>query len=73
MLLLNVGPKADGTFTDEETKVLQELGEWMKINGEGIYDTVPTSSIKRAKIRWARVCSARVRLPITNTISRKIQ
>ena len=36
---MNVGPKADGTITDEETQVLKELGEWMKLNGEGIYGT----------------------------------
>lgn len=41
MLLLNIGPKPDGTFTEEETKVLSELGAWMKVNGEGIYETVP--------------------------------
>ena len=41
MLLLNVGPKADGTITDEETLVLEEIGEWMNINGEGIYGTIP--------------------------------
>lgn len=39
MLLLNIGPKPDGTITDEETQVLKELGEWMKLNGEGIYGT----------------------------------
>ena len=36
-LLLNVGPKPDGTITEEETKVLLEIGEWLKANGEGIY------------------------------------
>lgn len=41
MLLLNVGPKSDGTITDEETAVLKELGEWMSVCGEGIYGTVP--------------------------------
>jgi alpha-L-fucosidase len=41
MMLLNVGPKPDGTFTDEETAVLRDLGRWLKINGEGIYDTTP--------------------------------
>lgn len=41
ILLLNVGPKADGTITEEETKVLCDLGAWLKSNGEGIYDTVP--------------------------------
>lgn len=39
MLLLNIGPKADGTITDEETAVLLETGEWLRKNGEGIYGT----------------------------------
>lgn len=41
MLLLNIGPKPDGTITDEETTVLNDLGEWLKINGDGIYGTIP--------------------------------
>lgn len=41
MLLLNVGPRADGTITDEETQVLLDLGAWLQRNGEGIYDTIP--------------------------------
>lgn len=41
MLLLNIGPKSDGTITDEETTVLKEIGAWLKINGEGIYETIP--------------------------------
>jgi alpha-L-fucosidase len=36
-----VGPRPDGTITEEETAVLQDLGRWLKINGEGIYDTIP--------------------------------
>ena len=39
MLLLNVGPKADGTITEEETAVLKDIGRWMRANGEGIYGT----------------------------------
>ena len=39
MLLLNVGPKADGTITEEETAVLKAIGRWMQQNGEGIYGT----------------------------------
>ena len=38
-LLLNVGPKADGTFSEEDTKILKEIGAWLKVNGEAIYDT----------------------------------
>lgn len=41
MLLLNIGPKADGTITDEETKVLLDMGKWIEVNGDGIYGTIP--------------------------------
>lgn len=36
-LLLNVGPKPDGTITEEEKAVLREIGGWLKVNGEAIY------------------------------------
>ena len=36
-LLLNVGPKPDGTITEEERTVLLKIGEWLKRNGEAIY------------------------------------
>ncbi len=38
-LLLNVGPKADGTISEEDTAVLEGIGRWMAINGEAIYGT----------------------------------
>ncbi len=38
-LLLNVGPKADGTIPDDQQQVLMELGNWLKVNGEAIYGT----------------------------------
>lgn len=37
-LLLNVGPRADGTFTPEDTAVLEKIGDWLRVNGEAIYD-----------------------------------
>lgn len=36
-LLLNVGPKADGTFPAKAIRILREIGSWMKVNGESIY------------------------------------
>lgn len=38
-LLLNVGPKADGTIAEEERQVLLDIGKWLQINGEAIYDS----------------------------------
>jgi alpha-L-fucosidase len=40
-LLLNVGPRADGTIPEDQQNVLRELGSWLKINGEAIYGTRP--------------------------------
>ena len=38
-MLLNVGPKPDGTIGPEDTAVLKGIGAWLKVNGEAIYDT----------------------------------
>jgi alpha-L-fucosidase len=37
--LLNVGPTAQGTFPEPSIERLAEIGKWMKVNGEAIYDT----------------------------------
>lgn len=49
MMLLNVGPKADGSITDEETSILKGIGKWIRIHGEGIYDTVPWKAFGEGK------------------------
>ena len=38
-LLLNVGPRSDGTITAEDRAVLLAIGDWLRVNGESIYDT----------------------------------
>lgn len=38
-LLLNVGPKDDGTIPQIQLDRLADLGNWLKVNGEGIFDS----------------------------------
>lgn len=38
-LLINVGPKPDGTLPPEVEERLRGLGAWLKVNGEAIYET----------------------------------
>jgi alpha-L-fucosidase len=40
-LLLNVGPREDGTIPEEVRDVLLEIGAWLEVNGEGIFESRP--------------------------------
>ena len=40
-LLLNIGPRADGTIPDPVQSVLKSVGAWLKVNGDAIYGTRP--------------------------------
>ena len=40
-LLINIGPRPDGTITEEQKDVLLKIGSWLKVNGEAIYGTRP--------------------------------
>ncbi len=40
-LLLNIGPRADGSIPDEVQQVLLNVGGWLGVNGEAIYGTRP--------------------------------
>jgi len=38
-LLMNIGPKGDGTFDEKDLHILRGIGKWMDVNGESIYGT----------------------------------
>jgi len=40
-LLLNIGPRSDGTIPEPVQQILREIGGWLKTNGEAIYGTRP--------------------------------
>lgn len=39
-LLLDIGPKGDGSIPPQEVNMLKELGAWNKKNGEGVFNTI---------------------------------
>jgi alpha-L-fucosidase len=40
-LLLNIGPRPDGTIPEPEQRMLRQIGGWLKVNGEAIYGSRP--------------------------------
>jgi len=50
-LLLNVGPTAEGVIPDSSVVRLQQIGNWLKMNGESVYGT---SASPFFKLDWGR-------------------
>ncbi|MFY0626586.1 MAG: alpha-L-fucosidase [Reichenbachiella sp.] len=40
-LLLNVAPHPNGTIPEDQKQRLREMGDWLKLNGEAIYESRP--------------------------------
>ncbi len=51
-LLLNIGPKADGTIPAGQRRRLLEMGEWLSVNGQAIYGTRPWKTHGEGDIRF---------------------
>ena len=49
-LLLNIGPGPLGQWQDEAYSLLDEIGNWMKVNGEAIYGTRALAPYKEGKV-----------------------
>ena len=50
-LLLNIAPGPDGEWHEEAYGRLQEIGNWIAVNGESIYDTKPLAPYRKGQ--WA--------------------
>jgi alpha-L-fucosidase len=49
--LLNIGPTSEGVFPEPSIERLEEIGKWMKVNGEAIYGTKASPF---EKLAWGR-------------------
>ncbi len=45
IMLLSLTPKGDGSIPAEEVRIMREIGDWLKVNGEGIYATRPWKKV----------------------------
>ncbi|EWM10536.1 alpha-L-fucosidase [Kutzneria sp. 744] len=53
-LLLNVGPRADGTLPPTQWAVLEGMAEWMAVNSVAIHDTRPLDGVSPSDSPWLR-------------------
>lgn len=42
-MILNVGPDGDGNIPPQSLEILEQIGDWMEINGESIYGCGPAA------------------------------
>lgn len=60
--LLNIGPSPQGDYHPEAYTRLQELGGWLKINGDAIYTTRPVAPYKEGNLCYTRNRGGQVNL-----------
>jgi alpha-L-fucosidase len=54
-LLLNIGPRPDGSISDIQMDRLDKLGAWLDVNGEGIFDSRPwVKASSSSDVRFTR-------------------
>lgn len=58
-LLINIGPRADGSIPDEQTGPLRQLGDFLQRNGDAIYGSRPCQGLQQIE------CDGTSMLPVS--------
>lgn len=53
-LALNVTPQPDGELPEGMIAVMNELGDWLKVNGEGVYGTRPVAPYDKRGVKYTQ-------------------
>lgn len=70
-LLLNIGPKPDGTFPPQAVERLKAVGKWMKINKEAIYGVKPWL-VAGEQISATTLSDKKVKIDVDNDATSKV-
>ena len=65
--LLNVGPDEDGQIPETAVERLREIGEWLKVNGQAIYNTRPLYPYAKGDKRYTQSKDGKFQYEITLT------
>ena len=65
--LLNVGPDEDGQIPETAVERLKEIGEWLKVNGQAIYNTRPLYPYAKGDKRYTQSKDGKFQYEITLT------
>lgn len=65
--LLNVGPDEDGQIPEAAVERLKEIGEWLKVNGQAIYNTRPLYPYAKGDKRYTQSKDGKFQYEITLT------
>ena len=53
-LMINIGPRADGTIPEIMRECLRQTGQWLRVNGEAIYGSRCWENFRDGDVRFTR-------------------